>query len=185
MSLEECDDGLCVSCLGYEARIEEVCKDAVSFLERRAKNVAGKPSIVVFDIDGTALDDRRKGRTLFPGGKTRLKRHEPVYKLYQMAVQLGYHVVFLTARIITIHTDTTENLKDQGYLTYIDLVMRPLSSRTINTERWKDEKRCDLTKLYDIVACIGDQAMDVIGYYVGERQFLLPTPPVHQLCYTL
>ena len=176
MSAADLCTAACGACRVYEEGVKRVCDDASTFfLERPLLQGHGRP-VVVFDVDGTALDDRRKSRRM----DKRMARHEPVHTLYSVVSALNYHVLFLTARNISLKEETVENLRAEGYGHGENIVLCPQQGK-VDYCAWKDWVRGMLIERgdYHIVACIGDQDMDVLGVHVGERQFRLPEPPLH------
>lgn len=139
-----------------------------------------KPDLVVFDIDGTALDDRFKGHKQSPIND--LKRHEPVYLLYRHLIILGYKIVFLTGRLEGSSPYLIKNLLDEEYDSIQGLILCPKeierTSQAIAV--WKDLIRESLKQHFNLVAVIGDQAMDTEGIHIGDYQIRLPAPPDHQ-----
>ena len=176
MDVCNCDEGKCVECKEYEKSIKEICEIASAFLKARDKTDDQKPGLVVLDIDGTALDDRRKGRK----NEGLMSRHDPVHLFYEGAIGLGYEVVFLTARM-SYNNHAQKNLTTEGYGAH-EIIYSPTSvERDMSAlALWKDYAREELEKKYTLVVCMGDQPMDVCGKHIGEQQYLLPEPPKHQ-----
>jgi hypothetical protein len=172
--------GGCPECDAYERQIKDICDEAIQFIQQRPSvTPLGKHPLIIFDIDGTALDDRLTSR--HPDNT--LKKHPSVFLFYTTANSLGYDIVFLTGRRED-SGKTRLNLSSEGYLPQHNIIFCPThvyhSVHDIGV--WKDEARSELEQTYHLVACIGDQPMDVAGRHVGEKQFRLPEPPIHQQC---
>src|SRR5205085_9035047 len=105
-------DCTCEECDRYEAGIKQVCEEAIDFFHQRVLSEQDIPHLVIFDIDGTALDDSKKGHRSSISGA--MKRHEPVYLLYEKVKSSGYKIIFLTGREITFEVATKANLVEEG-----------------------------------------------------------------------
>lgn len=178
--MDICKLGKCEECNMYEDNVKRVCEEAIDFIKRRPFekiSTEEKAPLIIFDIDGTALDDRRKSKN--PDGT--MMKHQHVHTFYQECVKLGYEIVFLTGRLYD-GGRARQNLDNEGYLPQHDIIFCPgdIIRTVYYIGIWKDKVRCDLKQRYHLVACIGDQSMDVEGLHVGERQFKLPEPPQHQ-----
>lgn len=167
----------CVECTAYTDAIRVVCAEAEVFL--RERGLALPSEVIVFDIDGTALDDRR-----VEGQRARaMPRHDPVFELYTLVLALGYRVVFISARDKTFREGTEENLRSQGYETWHELILFPGRAHERSPSRmctFKSQARAAYAE--KIVACIGDMDADVTGDHIGLRQWRLPEPPAHTQC---
>ena len=103
---------------------------------------------------------------------------EPLKDLYELSVQLGYKVIFLTGRTEADRVPTARNLTKEGMGTYERLILRPRRGtapyqKAIN---FKTEVRKKLEdEGYTIVANFGDQTSDLEGGY-SERIYKLPNP---------
>ena len=172
-----CNRYECQECMSYEANVRRVCEEALLFFRQRERPKLGE-SLVIFDIDGTALDERHSLKK-----KGMMPRHHPVYGLYEEVIKLGYVVIFLTGRLENYESHTSNNLHAEGY-GFPDVIYCPVGvNRTpVDVGFWKDKVRGVLKEHYVLVACIGDQPMDVYGEHIGEKQFLLPLSPTHQVC---
>lgn len=167
-----CEAGECEECAEYEKKIREVCDGAISHIKKLG--YAQVNHVIIFDVDGTSLDDRRSKRV-----KGSMPKHVPVYDFYVEASRFGYEIIFLTGRLR--NEDAIRNLEREGYQPE-NIIFRPMSvaHNAIDIGVWKDFVRGELAKSKHIVACIGDQPMDVEGTNIGDIQFRLPDPPVHQ-----
>lgn len=132
--------------------------------------------LVVFDIDGTVLDDTDR----IPEMKDVYRGYAPMLKFYTALLEMGYKIIFLTARAENFRETTLFNLEYCGYHTFEALVMMPkpvLGVREIC--EWKDEQRRIFKEVlgYHLVCCIGDQDADTTGNHIGEYQIRIPPPP--------
>jgi ribonucleotide monophosphatase NagD (HAD superfamily) len=157
-------------------KIKFLADKAKTYLETRAVNE--KPQLVVFDIDGTVIDDTDpiSGTGYFRG-------YPPMLELYSSLRASGYVIIFLTARQERFRILTEGNLKHVGYSWYENLVMMPDTDNPSGhpiwaVGVWKDEQRKKFKEDgFHLVACIGDQDADVCGDHIGEYQVRLPIPP--------
>jgi hypothetical protein len=146
--------------------------DHLKFRQR----VVDKTEIVVFDIDGTALNDKRGW---WPVDKT-WPAFGPILDLYAHVLAEKYAVVFLTGRQDSTRAATLVQLESAGYHTMHSLIMYPsdLEHTVGPVTAWKDAERKKLKDAgFHLVACIGDQPMDVEGEHLGEHQTRLKETP--------
>jgi hypothetical protein len=140
---------------------------------------------VVLDIDGTAINDQDVQFLLHhddnrPHMRVWHPAWPPVLALYQHACAAGYRVVFLTARFESHRAQTEWQLRQAGYDRGWDALIMfggAADARTVEAlEQWKDDERRRLKEErgLHLVACVGDQPMDVCGAHVGEHQARLP-----------
>ncbi len=159
----------------HEGQLREVIVPLRHHLKTRAR-LDGPREAIVFDIDGTALNDVR---SLWPVGPP-FPAFVPVRDLYHDVKAMGYHLIFLTGRQEYTRTATELLLTQAGYSDWHALLMYPTDERHAvdEIEIWKDAERKKLKEGgYYLVACIGDQPMDVEGEHLGEHQTRLPQPP--------
>lgn len=163
----------------YEARMRPVVTAMRDHLLQRQSR-PGTREAVVFDIDGTALSDNTT-RHLWPPGVAQPAAFDCVLQLYNDARAMGYLAVFLTGRQECHRENTIRQLERAGYAGWHALIMYPteLPHTVAALEAWKDAERQKLEEGPEgvhLVACIGDQPMDVEGAHVGEHQARLPEP---------
>jgi predicted secreted acid phosphatase len=112
---------------------------------------------VVFDIDGTLLNDMR---TI-----------EPVVEFYNICKRLGYHVFIITARDSHGVSETINQLKTLGITGYESIYFR--LPTYWDMAAYKESSRKSIRdKGYDTVLSIGDNQWDVGKY--GGYGILLP-----------
>jgi predicted secreted acid phosphatase len=89
---------------------------------------------------------------------------------YNMLVQRGYRVVFLTGRSHVVTDITAINLKRVGYVHYDLLITRSDAELNLTAAVFKTNRRAQLAQHgYNIVANFGDQWSDVAGDCSGFR----------------
>lgn len=112
---------------------------------------------VVFDIDGTLLNDTRPIK--------------PVVDFYNLCKSLGYHVFIITARDSHGVAETIEQLEGMNIIDYVSIYFRLPVYWDMN--HYKESCRESiLNKGYKIVLSIGDTSWDVGKY--GGYGILLP-----------
>lgn len=120
------------------------------FAKRRYK----PGDIVIFDIDGTLVDNESICLT-------------PVIELYKYILSLKYPIYIITARLDTrVNYKFTVNMLSMcGVKNYLGIFMRP--GDMIDLYKYKESRREYLTKKgYNIVASVGDMPFD-FGKYSG------------------
>ena len=119
------------------------------------------PPVVIFDIDDTLLDTGKFSKS-FP----LMDGFEPTITLYNYLLDLGYHLIILTARREERRHATEANLKKLKIKNYDELIMRKDSNESFG--KFKLRERKNLSKNYTIIANIGDQFSDFEGGYNGK-----------------
>lgn len=114
----------------------------------------GEKDIVIFDIDGTLVDDESICII-------------PVIELYRYLRSLGYPIYIITARLNTPYNYkfTVNMLLMCGIKDYMGIFMRPPGD--IDLYAYKEKRRKYLVNRgYNIVASVGDMPFD-FGKYSG------------------
>ena len=137
-----------------------------------------KTSVVIFDVDETALDNFNQIKKYDFGFD--MKAWEdwiqaaaapPVVQVrdfYQMLKQKGVRTIFLTGRSKRHFAATTKNLKDAGYEGYDTLIVRSSDEEKIPASAYKLKKRQEITNAgYNIIMNFGDLESDLYGGYSG------------------
>jgi acid phosphatase len=166
----------------YGEQIRQAANDARDYLEAhlRAMEKGEKPAIVL-DIDETALSSWKEmsdcGFCAYSLQK--VNDHEPaivpVLELYRYALSKGVAVFFLTGRKETQRNVTAQNLKEAGFDSWAELILRPNDDKRPARE-YKPEKRKQIEeKGYRIVLNVGDQASDLAGC-CALKAVKLPNP---------
>jgi predicted secreted acid phosphatase len=172
----------------YEKEIEAISKDAIAWIERRAKNSAipqASRLAVVFDIDETMLSNLPHMRAMDFGyqpaawdawvARGEAPVIEPVRKIYRRVRQHGVEVIFITGRREHNRTGTEKNLLGVSAGDYAHIFLKPDESEE-TTKRFKTATRARLvSEGWVIIANIGDQESDLAGGF-AEKTFKLPAP---------
>lgn len=171
----------------YEKDLTTATRGATAFL--RARKAPGDEKLaVIFDIDETTLSNLPHMKKTDWGYQPKVwdawvataegEAIEPLRKIYQLAVELDYKIIFLTGRTEADRSATARNLRQEGMGTYDRLILRPrrgtapyekaIVFKTNVRKKLEDEG-------YTIVANFGDQTSDLEGGY-SERTYKLPNP---------
>ena len=153
------------------AVIEEAKKkfDGVVFKEN---------SVVIFDVDETALDNYGLAELMGFGyvyemnkqWNKELKAHAipPVKELYKFLLSKGSNIIFLTGRNIPEYEVTYKNLIKEGYTTFDTLITQREHEYELSATEFKSYKRKELIERgYEIVGTVGDQWSDLEGKHHG------------------
>lgn len=164
----------------YESRKFDLELNAVI---KEAKEKFGKiefktNSVVVFDVDETALDNYGLAEKMGFGYVYEMNKKwnaelkapaiEQVKTLYDFLLSKGTKIIFLTGRNFKEYEATYQNLKNAGYTKFDTLITQIGDETKMKTKDFKSSKRVWLTKHgYDIVGTVGDQWSDLEGEYHG------------------
>ena len=172
----------------YQKDLTNATRGAATFLRARMAPGNSENLAVIFDIDETTLSNLPHMRETDWGYQPKVwdawvataegEAIEPLKKLYQLAVELNYKIIFLTGRTEPDRKPTARNLAKEGMGTYERLILRPRRGTAPYQEAviFKTEVRKKLTQEgYTIVANFGDQTSDLEGGY-SERTYKLPNP---------
>jgi acid phosphatase len=171
----------------YQEDLASAVHDAEDFLRVR-KTQGGENLAVIFDIDETTLSNLPHMKKTDWGYQPDVwdawvataegKAIEPLKKVYQVAIELGLKVIFLTGRTEADRQATARNLRQEGMGIYEKLILRPRKGTAPYQDAvvFKTNIRKNLTaEGYTIVANFGDQNSDLEGGY-SERVYKLPNP---------
>lgn len=161
----------------YDKEVTEIINEAK---EKLSKLNPGDDSVVVFDIDDTAISGYEYTEEI---GFGYFREHwrkwaeeadapaiKQVKEFYNWLIERKIHVIFLTGRIEDVRDVTHKNLIYSGYTKYDTLICRNSDQRKIPAAEYKTTVRTQLTeKGYNIIACIGDQYSDLEGEYTGLK----------------
>jgi predicted secreted acid phosphatase len=153
---------------------EELSKVIEEAKEKFNKVEFKKNSVVIFDVDETALDNYGLAKEMGFGyvyemnKKWNAEMKAPAIKLvkelYDYLLSKGSKIIFLTGRNFPEYKVTYENLKRDGYTTFDTLITQMDNERNLSSTEFKSKKRVELTeKGYDIVGTVGDQWSDLEG----------------------
>jgi acid phosphatase len=166
----------------------KVCWEAKSYLRSLPAPKGNEKFAIVFDIDDTALSTwseieaydfgyiEEQWKKWMTDETKFLPAIEPVFDVYRNAVKQGITVFFITGRRKDMEKATKQNLRQAGYATWEDVMMRPIDDRDESVIPFKVSARKSIEeKGYRIIANIGDQESDLVGGY-AERTFKIPNP---------
>ena len=159
----------------YEKEMSEVIKDA----KEKFDNVEiKKNSVVIFDVDETALNNYGLAKLMDFGYLYDLNKKwneelkAPAIKetqdLYFYLLNKGFKTIFLTGRNSNEYDVTYKNLIQEGYSGFDTLITQSKEDQNLKSQEFKSKVRTELTnKGYDIVGTVGDQWTDLNGPYSG------------------
>jgi acid phosphatase len=159
----------------YDEELNKVIADAKKEFEEVEFR---KNSVVIFDIDETALNNYGLAEQMGFGyvyemnkqWNTELKASAipQVKELYEFLLSKGSKIIFLTGRNFYEYEVTYQNLVKEGYTVFDTLITRIGDETKMKAKDFKSGKRVWLTERgYDIVGTVGDQWSDLEGYYHG------------------
>lgn len=135
-------------------------------------------SVVIFDVDETALDNYGLAKEMGFGYVYELNKKwnaelkapamKQVKKLYEYLVSKGSKIIFLTGRNFPEYEATYNNLKQAGYSVFDTLITQMDNEKKLKAKDFKSSKRIWLTEQgYEITGTVGDQWSDLEGEYHG------------------
>jgi acid phosphatase len=153
---------------------EELNKVIEEAKEKFSKVDFKKNSVVIFDVDETALDNYGLAKEMGFGYVYEMNKKwnaemkapaiKQVKELYDYLLSKGSKIIFLTGRNFPEYKVTYENLKRDGYTTFDTLITQMDNERNLSSTEFKSRKRVELTKKgYDIIGTVGDQWSDLEG----------------------
>lgn len=159
----------------FDKELNKVIEDAK---KEFAKAEFKSNSVVVFDVDETALDNYGLAEEMGFGYVYEMNKKwnaelkapaiEQVKTLYDFLLSKGTKIIFLTGRNFKEYEATYQNLKNAGYTKFDTLITQIGDETKMKTKDFKSSKRVWLTKHgYDIVGTVGDQWSDLEGEYHG------------------
>jgi acid phosphatase len=163
---------------GYDAEMTAVTSNAMMYAQALTP---ANNSVWVFDIDETSLSGYTEMLSIGFGYVSKLN-HDWILNasapalpqtqmLYNQLISQGFRIVFLTGRKDTEHDATVANLKNVGYNTFDQVIVRNPSQYNLTATDYKSGVRTELVEQqgYDVVGCIGDQWSDLHGPYTGFK----------------
>ena len=157
-------------------------KDVTEAIEKAKKEfdkiTPSKNSVVIFDVDATALSDYKFNKewdfgyiakdydtwidsanaTAVPG----------VLDFYNYLINRGFKIIFITGRKDFQYDVTIKNLKAVGFTTFDTLIVKDKNNYETIASIYKPKKREQLVaKGYKIEGTLGDQWSDLNGPYHG------------------
>lgn len=159
----------------YNAEISEVIKDAKKKFD---KVEIKKNSVVIFDVDETALNNYGLAKLMDFGYVYDLNKKwneelkAPAIKetqdLYFYLLNKGFKIIFLTGRNSSEYDVTYKNLIREGYSGFDTLITQSKEDQKLKSQEFKSKVRTELTNQgYEIVGTVGDQWTDLNGPYSG------------------
>ena len=159
----------------YNDEMNEIIKDAK---EKFDKVEIKKNSVVIFDVDETALNNYGLAKQMDFGYEYDLNKKwneelkAPAIKetqdLYFYLLNKGFKIIFLTARNSSEYDVTYKNLIQEGYSGFDTLITQSKEDQNLKSQEFKSKIRTELTnKGYEIVGTVGDQWTDLFGPYSG------------------
>lgn len=159
----------------FDKELESVIADAK---EKFEKVEFRKNSVVIFDVDETALNNYGLAKEMGFGyvyemnkeynAKMKTPAFPQVKELYDFLILKGARIIFLTGRNFSEYDVTYQNLINAGYTVFDTLITQIGDETKMKAREFKSGKRIWLTKQgYDIVGTVGDQWSDLEGYYHG------------------
>lgn len=157
----------------YNEEMRAVIKDAK---ERFDKVEVKKNSVVIFDIDETALNNYGLAKLMDFGYVYDLNKKwneelkAPAIKetqdLYFYLLNKGFKTIFLTGRNSNEYDVTYKNLIQEGYSGFDTLITQSNEDQKLKAQVFKSKVRTELTNQgYEIVGTVGDQWTDLNGVY--------------------
>lgn len=162
---------------GYDKELNEVIADAK---QKFSKIEIKKNSVVIFDIDETALNNYDLAKMMDFGYVYDLNKKwneelkapaiPQVKGLYEYLLDKGVSIIFLTGRNSNEYDVTFENLIQVGYSEFDTLITQSKEDQKLKSQEFKSKVRNELTnKGYEIIGTVGDQWTDLNGPYSGIR----------------
>ena len=159
----------------YEKELTAIIDDAK---KKFAKLEVQDNSVVVFDLDETALDNYEAIKKIGFGYEPKYwddwvqqgaaPANKKVKELYEFLLRKGFKIIFLSGKTDTQYDATFRNLINVGYERFDTLIVRSQKDYKTKAAQFKAEKRKELTdKGYNIVGCVGDQESDCAGENSG------------------
>jgi acid phosphatase len=166
----------------YESgEFDKELNDVIAEAKQQFEKVEFKNnSVVVFDVDETALDNYGLAEIMGFGyvyemnKKWNAEMKAPaipkVKELYDFLLARGAKIIFLTGRNFPEYEVTIQNLKSAGYITFDTLITQIGDERKMKAKEFKSSKRVWLTEHgYGIIGTVGDQWSDLEGLYHGVQ----------------
>lgn len=163
----------------FDEEMDAVIKDAKEKFDKfEVKKSAKGESVVVFDVDETALNNYGLAKQMDFGYVYDLNKKwneelkapaiEQTKDLYFYLLNKGIKVIFLTGRNSSEYDVTYKNLLQAGYTGFDTLLTQREDEQDLKSMEFKSKKRVELTqKGYQIVGTVGDQWTDLNGPYSG------------------
>lgn len=167
----------------YELDQWQAVSRAISYLKHHQ---VSEKSAIVFDVDETLLSNYQDMLEYNFGGNagvfvaTEKKSHAKAIlatkELFNLAKEKGLSIFILTGRATSGKPYVVKNLRREGLTGFKQLIMWPaIKPKTI--AQYKSDARCKIvSKGYEILINVGDQASDFAGPCRGTITVKLPNP---------
>jgi len=161
---------------GYAKELQQIAQEVRA---RFSAPAAHAKQVIIFDIDEVALSaypwykERDFGMTtdwLFHCWRFKTFPATPAIKaLYDHFRDLGYAIIFLTARYYEFYEPTHNNLRAEGYTEFERLITRSPEEVGMPVGAFKELARSRLVEQgYEIICCIDDNSAALQGKHVGH-----------------
>jgi acid phosphatase len=159
----------------FDEELNKVIEEAKKKFEKVEFN---ENSVVIFDVDETALDNYGLATEMGFGYVYEMNKKwnaelkapaiPQVKKLYDFLLSKGAKIIFLTGRNFPEYEATYGNLVNVGYTTFDTLITQIGDENKMKNKEFKSSKRVWLAEQgYEIVGTVGDQWSDLDGFYHG------------------
>jgi len=155
--------------------MDDVIKEAK---EKFSKIQINENSVVIFDVDETALNNYGLAKQMDFGyvydlnKKWNQELNAPaipqVKVLYNYLISKGAEIIFLTGRNWSEYEVTYKNLIKEGYTKFDTLITQREDEQNLKAQEFKSKIRTGLTNQgHQIIGTVGDQWTDLNGPYSG------------------
>jgi len=159
----------------FEEELNKVITDAKQKFDKAEFTDS---SVVIFDVDETALDNYGLAKEMGFGYVYEMNKQwnaemkapaiEQVKELYDYLLSKGSKIIFLTGRNFYEYEVTYQNLVKEGYTVFDTLITQIGDETKMKAKDFKSVKRIWLTNQgYEIIGTVGDQWSDLEGEYHG------------------
>jgi acid phosphatase len=159
----------------FDEELDNVIREAI---DKFSKVEFTENSVVIFDVDETALDNYEVSKEMGYGyvyemvyewtQDAKVPAFPQVKELYNYLLRKGSKIIFLTARGYDEYDATYKNLINQGYNGFDTLITKSKNEYDMKSLEYKSAKRDELVqKGYEIIGTVGDQWSDIEGPHHG------------------
>jgi acid phosphatase len=161
----------------FDTDTQAAVKKAIEELD---KITPGEKSVVVFDVDETALSNYPFNKEQDFGyvekyfdmwiDSAKAQPVTEVLNLYKYLIKRNFRVIFVTGRKTYQYDATFKNLISAGFTLFDTLIVKDKKYFGKTALKYKADKRMELvSKGYKIVGTVGDQWSDLEGSYTGIK----------------
>ncbi|MDR3646339.1 MAG: HAD family acid phosphatase [Candidatus Babeliales bacterium] len=166
----------------YHNDLQEICQNALLYFLsiKRPEN-----AVIIFDVDDTVMSHYHfyKEKNFEWTVKEIHARHhqlqskaiKPILEFYIQLIKNKFKIIFITARRSCLKKATYQNLIQEGYTNFEDLILFPIELRDkgVKAPVWKANTREEVSKKYNIIGSFSDLQEDFEGGHTGKC-FKLP-----------